>query len=85
MKILVRLPNWLGDVIMSTSFLSALKKAYPESEIDVIIKKELADLLNYCNDINFIYKFSKKENSGISGLYAFGKSICKRKKYDFNC
>ncbi len=82
MKILVRLPNWLGDVIMSTSFLSALQKAYPESEIDVIIKKELADVLNYCHGIHFIYKFSKKENSGIKGLYAFGKSISKRKKYD---
>jgi heptosyltransferase-2 len=82
MKILVRLPNWLGDVIMSTSFLSALKKAYPESEIDVIIKKEVADILNYCNDLHFIYKFSKKEYPGIKGLYAFGKSISKEKKYD---
>jgi heptosyltransferase-2 len=82
MKILVRLPNWLGDIIMSTSFLNALKKAYPESEIDVIIKKELSDLLNYCNDIDFIYKFSKKEHPGVKGLYAFGKSINKRKKYD---
>lgn len=82
MKILVRLPNWLGDVIMSLAFLSALKKTYPESEIDVIVKKELSDILGYCTDINHTYPFSKKEFPGSKGLYAYGKLIKSEKKYD---
>jgi len=38
MKILIRLPNWLGDVVMSTAFVSAVRGLYPEASIDVIIK-----------------------------------------------
>ncbi|HWZ21484.1 MAG TPA: lipopolysaccharide heptosyltransferase II [Cytophagaceae bacterium] len=82
MKILVRLPNWLGDVIMSMAFLGELKKVYPESEIDVIIKKELSDLILHSPEINHTYPFSKKEYPGIKGLYSFGKFIKARKKYD---
>jgi ADP-heptose:LPS heptosyltransferase len=39
MKILVRLPNWLGDMVMSVAFLHELHKQYPGAEVSVIAKK----------------------------------------------
>ncbi len=35
-KILVRVPQWLGDVVVSTLFLTRLKNKYPGAEIDVL-------------------------------------------------
>jgi heptosyltransferase-2 len=82
MRILVRLPNWLGDLVMSTAFIDALKKVYPECKIDVIVKKGLRDILSYCDNVTEIYEFSKTEFPGLPGAYRFGKMICKRYKYD---
>jgi heptosyltransferase-2 len=82
MKILVRLPNWLGDSVMSIAFIDALKKVYPEYKTDIIVRKELRDILSYCDNVNEIYEFSKAEFPGLRGAYRFGKMICKRYKYD---
>jgi len=35
-KILVRAPQWLGDAVVSTVFLSRLKARFPDSEISVL-------------------------------------------------
>ena len=81
MKILVRLPNWLGDVVMSTAFLNQLSAAHNNAQIDVIIKPELAPLLNNLDSIHHIWTFSKKEYKGLKGLYKFGKKL-RKEKYD---
>lgn len=82
MNILVRLPNWLGDVTMSTAFLHALKQEYPQAKIDVIIKKQLGGLLYFVEGINEIYLFDKKEYSSWNGPRKFAKNLSKNKKYD---
>ena len=81
MKLLVRLPNWLGDVVMSTAFTDALRHNYPDAEIDVIIKKELGSIAPLIPGINKIHPFSKKEYAGLKGAYTFGKSL-KNEHYD---
>ena len=37
-KILIRTPNWLGDLIMSTGFLRAVLEIFPDSQVDIILK-----------------------------------------------
>lgn len=81
MKILIRLPNWLGDVVMSTAFTGAVRQLYPAAEIDVIIKKELGNVASLIPGINQTYLFSKKEYKGLQGAYRFGKSL-RANKYD---
>jgi len=75
MKILIRLPNWLGDVVMSTAFISAVKQLYPGELIDLIIKKELGNVASLIPGINKTYLFSKQEYNGLTGVYRFGKSL----------
>jgi ADP-heptose:LPS heptosyltransferase len=51
MKILVRLPNWLGDTVMAVGFIQALKQSYPNALISVITKKRTAgadELYSWC-------------------------------------
>jgi len=44
-RILVRGPNWLGDVVMSTPGLRALRQAHPEARIVVQLPAPLVPLL----------------------------------------
>ena len=81
MKILIRLPNWLGDVVMSTAFINAIKQLYPESQVDVIIKKELGGIAALIPRLNKVHLFSKQEFKGLSGVYRFGKTL-RIEKYD---
>ena len=81
MKILVRLPNWLGDVVMSTAFVNAVRQIYPDAQIDVIIKKELSSIASLMPGINLVYPFSKQEHKGLGGVYRFGKKL-RTERYD---
>ena len=44
-KLLVRLPNWLGDIILCTPALAALKKARPAWELTALVKPGLKDVV----------------------------------------
>lgn len=81
MKILIRLPNWLGDVVMSTAFVGAVRQSYSDAEIDVIIKKELGGVVSLIPGVNQVHLFSKQEHSGLQGVYRFGKTL-QAEKYD---
>ena len=81
MKILVRLPNWLGDVVMSTAFISAVKQLYPLAQVDVIIKKELQAIATLIPGLTRIHSFSKDEYRGLGGVFRYGKTL-RAEKYD---
>ncbi|MCK5209611.1 MAG: glycosyltransferase family 9 protein [Cyclobacteriaceae bacterium] len=81
-KILVKLPNKLGDTIMASSFLDAVKNYYPESQLDVIMAKGITDLKFFMPEIDHVYEFSKNEYSGLKGNYKFGRMIARNDQYD---
>ena len=81
LKVLIRLPNWLGDVVMSSAFIGAVRKLYPEAIVDVIVKKELSDVAAMIPGVGHIHRFSKQEYKGLAGAYRFGKKL-KTGKYD---
>jgi heptosyltransferase-2 len=45
-RILVKELNWLGDVVMSLPALHALRRAFPQSKISVLIKRPLASFFD---------------------------------------
>lgn len=45
-KVIVRLPNWVGDVVMATPALTSLRKGLPECEITVMGKENARVLLD---------------------------------------
>ena len=81
MKILVRLPNWLGDVVMASAFVAAVKKLYPGAIVDVLVKKELQSIASLITGVTIIYPFSKQEYKGLKGAYIFGKKL-RDEQYD---
>ncbi|MDF2433099.1 MAG: heptosyltransferase [Mucilaginibacter sp.] len=81
MKILIRLPNWLGDVVMSTAFINAVKQVYPDAVIDIIIKKELSGIASLIPGLHVIHPFAKQEYKNLTGVFRFGKKL-RSEKYD---
>lgn len=56
-KILIRCPNWIGDVMLSIPSVSAVRKAFPSAYISILIKSNLSPLLEGNPDINEIISF----------------------------
>ena len=46
MRIVVFLPNLIGDTVMATPTLRALRLAYPEATIDAVIKPHVSPVLD---------------------------------------
>ena len=45
MKIAVFLPNWIGDAVMATPALRAIRHQFPDAEIVTIQRPYVADVL----------------------------------------
>lgn len=80
--ILIRLPNWLGDMVMSTALVKAVAAQYPGARIDLIAKKGIDFLLDHFPPHGQRYIFSKADYKGLSGAWRFGRSIKAQQQYD---
>ena len=81
-NILIRLPNWLGDMVMATSFVKAVQNEYPQATIDFIVKKGLDSLLDFFPTHQHRFIFCKEKFKGLRGAHVFGLTVKAHKKYD---
>lgn len=58
-KIIVRMPNWLGDFVMATAALQKIKEVYPESRLIVMCKKAFLPLLKNDRNIDGFLPFEQ--------------------------
>mgnify|MGYP002623910996 CR=1 FL=1 len=82
MRILVRLPNWLGDFVMSTAFITALRRHAPDAEIHAIIKRELSPLAAFVPELDRVFPFSKPDAPGLLGLSRYARQLRQDGPYD---
>ncbi|MDZ7342169.1 MAG: lipopolysaccharide heptosyltransferase II [candidate division KSB1 bacterium] len=61
-KILIIRLSSIGDVILATPVIRVLKKKFPHSRIDFVIKKQLAELVAFHPGINRCYVFDRQQN-----------------------
>ena len=80
--ILIRLPNWLGDMVMATAFVEAVIQQYPEAQIDLIVKKGLDFLLDYFPPHNRRIIFEKNSHKGLYKTWRFGTALKAQTPYD---
>jgi len=81
-NILIRLPNWLGDMVMSSAFVKAVSAEYPNAKLHLVAKKGIDFLLDYFPPHEQRYVFSKEAYKGLSGAWRFGKETGKIIKFD---
>ncbi len=79
-KFLIIQTAFLGDVILSTPVVAELKRIYPDSRIDVVVRKGNESLLFNNPKINHLFIWNKQRNK-YKNLLALIKKIRKH-KYD---
>lgn len=69
-KILVRAHNWIGDGVMATSTLSALRQSFKDAEIVLLAKPAVAALLESQPEIDRIIRYEKPgKDAGLLGFW----------------
>ncbi len=61
-NILVRMPNWIGDLVMATPVLTDLRSAFPKAKITAMCRTPLCDLLKTDESIDELFCFTKRSN-----------------------
>ncbi len=63
-NIIVRMPNWIGDLVMATPILSDLRKAFPKARITAMCRSPICELLRQDLEIDELFCFSKAGGFG---------------------
>jgi len=58
-NIIVRMPNWIGDLVMATPILHDLRRAYPKARITAMCRSPICELLREDPEIDELFCFSK--------------------------
>ena len=58
-NIIVRMPNWVGDMVMATPVLTDLRKAFPEARLTAMCRSPISDLLQEDVEIDELFSFTK--------------------------
>lgn len=81
-NIIVRMPNWLGDLVMSTPVLAQLRNQWPDAHITAMCQSNVSGLITHDSNIDEVYTFHRI--SGWIGHLQHGEIIdtLQRGKYD---
>jgi heptosyltransferase-2 len=58
-NIIVKMPNWLGDLVMATPVLADLRQKYPSAKITAMCQSGIAPLLSKDPNINELYSYKR--------------------------
>lgn len=75
-RILVRCNNWIGDVVLSTPALRALRAHFPKAEISVLAKPWVIPILKHNSDIDRILVYDAGgRHRGLRGICRLGRDL----------
>lgn len=73
---MVRSTNWVGDAVMTTPAMGALRAAFPDAEIVVVANPLVSELFSshpYCDRVIVFNK--KGPHKGFAGLWKFSREL----------
>ncbi|GJQ25553.1 MAG: ADP-heptose--LPS heptosyltransferase [Phycisphaerae bacterium] len=77
-RILVFVPNWVGDVVMATAAMNALRRRYPEAQIAHLMRPYVGDVLA---GAGLADEFIPWPNGGIGSLLGLARRL-RRERFD---
>ncbi|MFQ5729078.1 MAG: lipopolysaccharide heptosyltransferase II, partial [Waddliaceae bacterium] len=72
-NIIVRMPNWLGDLVMATPVLADLRRYYPEAKITAMCQSNVSPLLAHDPNIDHLFSYSRPKGWRPSEIITFLK------------
>lgn len=79
--VVVRLDERLGNVVLMTPVLLALKRRYPEARIDVVVAHRAVPVLEGHSAVHALLPFHKRQLIGAMGILNTGLAL-RRGRYD---
>lgn len=81
-KVLVRVPNWLGDAILSLPALAEVRARFPKAEVAVLARASVAELFRTVPGVNRVLVFDHRgRHAGFSGLLRLAGEL-RRERFD---
>jgi heptosyltransferase-2 len=81
-RILVRMPNWIGDVVMATPLVRTLRESRPRSHIALLVLPSGAQVLEGLSGVDETIVYRRKdEHAGLGGMLRLAKEI-RRRRFD---
>jgi heptosyltransferase-2 len=78
-KILVRMPNWIGDVVMATPLLRTLRESQPRAHLAVLALPSGAQVLEGLGGVDETIVYRRKdEHAGFGGMLRLAKELRRR-------
>src|SRR5712691_10123867 len=81
-RILVRGTNWIGDAVLTTPALMAIRKSFPKAKIALLAKPAIAELLHHHPAVNEIVLYRDPgPHAGLGGKLTLAR-LLRRGRYD---
>lgn len=81
-KILVRATNWVGDAIMMTPALRAVRKAFPKTQITLLAKPWVLPVFQHSADLDQIMIYqADSRHKGLTGVLRLAADL-RRERFD---
>ncbi|MCI0525872.1 MAG: lipopolysaccharide heptosyltransferase II, partial [Nitrospira sp.] len=75
-KILVRGPNWIGDAVMCTPALAALRLGFPHAQLTLLVNATIAELLKNNPHLDRIWVYDKAgDHRGLLGKFKLSQEL----------
>ena len=75
-RILVRGVNWIGDAVMTTPALAALRSHFPQAEIVMLANPLVSELFEFHPDVDRVMIYDKKGwHQGVRGLWRMSREL----------
>jgi heptosyltransferase-2 len=82
MRLMVRMPNWIGDAVMATPALGALRRAFPAAQLTVVANPLVAELFAVHPDCDRVIRFDKRgAHHGAGGFWRFCREL-RRERFE---
>ncbi|MFL6527301.1 MAG: lipopolysaccharide heptosyltransferase II [Chthoniobacterales bacterium] len=75
-RILIRAPNWLGDSVISSPAVRAIKRGRPDAHVTVLAPEKTAEIWKLVPEVDEIVPLSRKS------LFAAARAISARQRFD---
>ncbi|MCM2264965.1 MAG: lipopolysaccharide heptosyltransferase II [Desulfuromonadales bacterium] len=70
------MPNWIGDAVMATPALRAIRETFPEARVTIVANPLVAELFTSHPDCDQVIRFDKQSNQGSMGeFWRFCRSL----------
>ena len=79
-RILIRCPNWIGDMIAATAALRCMRSNYPQAHIALLLKAYVRPVIAHAPWADEVVEVDPR--GGLAGLFATAKRLRRAPRYD---